>query len=83
MNWIRAFWNRFRRETVLLFASLVTLVGLALMVWSVLVPKPVPVVIGLSIGQGLGVLGFALYALIVVIDLWKARILDVPPSAKP
>lgn len=71
----------FRRETVLLVASILTLVGLALMVFSVLQPKPIPVVVGLSVGQGLGALGFALYALIVGMDLWKARILDVAPPA--
>jgi hypothetical protein len=71
--------NRIRRETVLLLASILTLLGLALMVLSVLEPKPIPVVVGLSVGQGLGALGFALYAVIVGIDLWKARILDVPP----
>jgi len=75
--------NRFRRETILLVASLLTLVGLALMVWSVLHPKPIPVVIGLSVGQGFGALGFGLYALIVGMDLWKARILDVPPPTPP
>jgi hypothetical protein len=68
---------------VLLVASLLTLVGLALMVWSVLDPRPLPVVFGLSIGQGLGGLGFALYGIIVGIDLWKARILDVPPPQQP
>jgi hypothetical protein len=73
--------NRFRRETVLVMASVLTLVGLALMVFSVVQPRPLPVVVGLSIGQGLGALGFLLYALIVGFDLWKARILDVPPPA--
>jgi hypothetical protein len=75
--------KRFSRQSLLLLASFLTLAGLVLMVWSVLRPTPIAVVAGLSAGQGLGVLGFLLYAAIVGRDLWKARILDVPAEEPP
>jgi len=73
-----------RREKVLRVASVSALVGLVLMVWSVLDPRPLPVLVGLSIGQAVGTLSFLLYLLVVATDLRvKKRLGDDsgPPSS--
>jgi hypothetical protein len=56
-------------------AAVLALVGLALFVWSVLDPRPVPVVVAMSVGQGIGTLSFLLYLLAVYLDLRRARVL--------
>ncbi len=58
-----------RREKVLRIASVLALIGLALMVWSVLSPTPLPVLVGLSIGQAIGTLSFVLFLGVVAADL--------------
>lgn len=58
-----------RAEKVLRIACVCALVGLALMVWSVLDPSPMPVILGLSIGQGVGTLSFLLFLVVVAMDL--------------
>jgi len=56
-----------RRATIALrIAAVLTLAGLALMVWSILVPTPLPVMLAMTTGQGLGTTAFAIYLLIVL-----------------
>jgi len=58
------------RLTWLLRASAVlTLVALALMVWSVVQPTPLPTILAMSLGQLLGTAAFATYLLAIVIDV--------------
>jgi hypothetical protein len=71
-----------RREKVLRVASVLALVGLALMVWGVLDPRPLPVLVGLSIGQGIGTMSFLLYLLVVATDLRIKKRLG-PDSGPP
>jgi peptidoglycan/LPS O-acetylase OafA/YrhL len=59
---------------LLRIAAVCALLSLALMVWGVLDPRPIALVIAMSVGQGLGTLSFALYALVVIGDLRHARI---------
>lgn len=54
---------------LLRIAGLLTLLALALMVWSVLVPTPMPVLLAMSFGQVLGTAAFAMYGLVVFADL--------------
>ncbi|HET7503487.1 MAG TPA: hypothetical protein VFK02_20840 [Kofleriaceae bacterium] len=54
--------------TLLTISALLTLVGLALMVWSLLQPTPMPVILAMSVGQVLGILAFALFGVAVLID---------------
>ena len=70
-----------RREKALRFASVFALFGLALMVWGVLDPRPLPVLVGLSIGQAIGTLSFLLYLIVVAADLGlKKRIARERPA---
>lgn len=62
-----------RAERLLRRSAVLTLVSLALMVWSVFVPRPVPVMVFMSLGQLLGTLAFALYLLVVLRDLLRWR----------
>jgi len=55
-------------STLLRIAAVLTMVGLALMVWSMLQPTPLPVILAMSVGQGLGTLAFALFCGAVLID---------------
>jgi hypothetical protein len=54
-------------------ASVLALVGLALMLWSLADPSPPPVLIALSVGQGLGTLSFLTYLAVVATDLRKKK----------
>jgi peptidoglycan/LPS O-acetylase OafA/YrhL len=74
--------RRPRTKTMLIASSVLTLLALALMVWSVLVPTPMPVMLAMSVGQGLGTLAFGLYLWAVLIDvlrLRRARRESLPP----
>lgn len=54
------------------WSAVLTLVALALMVWSVLVPTPLPVMLAMSVGQVVGTAAFALFAYVVLRDV-RAR----------
>jgi hypothetical protein len=55
-------------------AAVLTLLGLAFMVWAVIDPSATPVMIAMSVGQGLGTLAFLIYLGVVLADLRRARI---------
>ena len=59
--------------TLLRVSALLTLVGLALMVWSIVQPTPLPVMLAMTIGQLVGTTAFALYLYVVVRDVVKRR----------
>jgi hypothetical protein len=72
-----------RQRQVLSGSCVIALVALALVVWSIVDPRPVPVVIAMSVAQGLGTLSLLLYLLVVVMDLRQKRVLsDAPPEDK-
>ena len=54
-------------------SATLTLIGLGLMVWSMLVPTPLPVMLAMSIGQAVGTTAFAIYIVIVVRQLRRER----------
>jgi hypothetical protein len=60
-------------ERILRAASLLALLAIALMVWSLLVPTPMPVMVAMSVGQALGTLSLAAYLYIVGADILRAR----------
>ena len=55
--------------TLLRIAAVLTLIGLALMVWSMLVPTPLPVMLAMTVGQAIGTAAFGLYLFVVVREL--------------
>jgi hypothetical protein len=60
-------------ELGLRVSAVLTLIGLALMVWSMLVPTPLPVMLAMSVGQAVGTTAFAIYLVIVVRQLRRER----------
>ncbi len=65
-----------RAQRILLtIACSAALIALALMVWSVVDPRPAPVVIAMSLGQGLGTLSLLAYLLVVIDDLRRAKVI--------
>ena len=53
---------------LLQISCVLTLAGLALMVWSMLVPTPMPVIFAMSVGQLLGTLAFGMFGYVVLVD---------------
>jgi MFS family permease len=63
-----------RTRGILVVAAIMTLIGLALMVWSMAEPTPMPVILAMSVGQGIGILAFLLFGIVVLVDqLHKQR----------
>jgi hypothetical protein len=65
--------GRLRSELLLRVSAVCTIVALAFMVWSMLDPTPWPVLLAMSVGQGLGTLAFALFGYVVLRDLLRVR----------
>jgi len=62
-------WSRFTVPLTLRISAVLTLIGLALMVWSMVEPTPLPVMLAMTVGQGIGTLAFGIYVFIVVREL--------------
>jgi len=50
------------------------------MVWSLFDPRPVPVVLAMSLGQALGTLSLSAFGLVVVVDMKRAHWERAPPD---
>ena len=59
--------------TLVRAAAVLTLFALACMVWSMLDPTVWPVMLAMTVGQGLGTLAFALYGLAIYKDIRRIR----------
>jgi MFS family permease len=57
----------------LLIACALSLVGLTLMLWSLFDPRAPPVLIALTVGQGIGTLSFVIYLRVIVRDYRERR----------
>ena len=73
----KARFNRFldtaSRSKLMVYACVLGLIGLALMSWSLFDQGWIPVMMAMSVGQGIGTLSFGIFLLIVVIDLRQAE----------
>ena len=56
-------------KKLVMFSAVGALASLALMILSILSPKPLYLVFAMSVGQGLGMISLALYLLAIVLDL--------------
>jgi hypothetical protein len=61
--------NPERFPQILRLACFFALAALALMVWSLLDPRPIPVVVAMSVGQVLGTLSLGAFLVVVAADL--------------
>jgi len=65
-------------------ACWLALTGLATMSYSIISPRPLPVIFAMSVGQGVGILAFLCYLLAVVIDVGRhPRGPSLPPGPIP
>lgn len=65
--------KRVKMTTLVRISAALTILGLAFMVWSLLVPTPMPVMLAMSVGQAFGTTAFMLYLTAIVIDLRRVR----------
>ncbi len=73
-----------RRSRLLLrIAAVFALIGLALMIWSLLHPAAFPIIMAMTVGQGIGVLSLLLYLGIVLADLRTSNVLPDLPEPPP
>ena len=63
-----------RNRRILEGASVTTLVALGLMLWSEAVPKPLPVIVAMTIGQGLGTLSLVAFFWVIVSEARRPKI---------
>ena len=63
-------------RALLTLACVLTLIALALMVWSILVPTVWPIIIAMSVAQGFGTLAFGMYGYVVFRDLRRRSIVE-------
>jgi len=70
------------RSRILLYACILGLIGLALMCWSLFDQGWIPVMMAMTVGQGIGTLSLALFILVVVIDLERATFRPSLPPEK-
>lgn len=64
---------------VMTIACVLALFALSLIVWSLLDPRPIPVIVAMSVAQILGTLSFAAFLVVVAGDL-RSRYKAVPDA---
>ena len=57
------------RIVIIRIAAVLALVALGLIGWAMVDPRPVPVIVAMSVGQALGTASFLAYLFVVVSDL--------------
>ena len=68
---------------MLVYACVLGLIGLALMSWSLFDQGWIPVMMAMSVGQGIGTLSLVLFLLVVYIDLQRATFRpSIPPEPR-
>ncbi len=67
-------------KKLLRLSAALTIIALLLMVWSMFDPTPLPVMIAMTAGQGIGTLAFAMYLYVIVQDLRKYKRVESAPE---
>lgn len=65
--------DRLSTHLLVRVSGVLTILGLALMCWSMLQPTPLPVMLAMSLGQAIGTGAFAIYIFVVVRDIYRHR----------
>jgi hypothetical protein len=71
---IKNFLDTASRKRLITASCWLGLIGLGLMSWSLFDQGWIPVMAAMSVGQGIGTLSFALYLLVVIIELRQVEI---------
>ena len=75
-------WSALSIAGLIRVACVLALLGLSSMAYSVLVPRPLPVIWAMSAGHSFGALAFLCYLLAVIIDAARTRNTSVTQSSK-
>lgn len=70
---VERFLDTTSRSRLMVWVCVLGLIGLALMSWSLFDQGWIPVMMAMSVGQGIGTLSFVLFLVVVLIDLRKAE----------
>ncbi len=70
---LETFLDTASRSRLMVWVCVLGLIGLALMSWSLFDQGWIPVMMAMSVGQGIGTLSFVLFLVVVLIDLRKAE----------
>ncbi len=79
---IRKLLKRFTIGSLVRVACYLAIVSLLLMMWSVLHAAALPVVLGMSVGQGIGVIAFLCFAGAVLADARRASAVEPAPDSR-
>ena len=71
------------RRHLLDAACVFGLVALGLIIWSVVDPRPLPVILAMSVGQGIGTLSFLAYIWLVIDDARRDALRRYGPHHEP
>ncbi len=81
---LQDFFENASRSRLMVYACVLGLIGLALMSWSLFDQGWIPVMMAMSVGQGIGTLSFLLFIAIVIMDLRRAEFRpSIIPYAPP
>jgi CHASE2 domain-containing sensor protein len=80
---LERFFDQASRSKLMVYACVLGLIGLVLMSWSLFDQGWIPVMMAMSVGQGIGTLSFLLFIAIAVIDLRKAEFRPSIPPPSP
>lgn len=65
-----------RIEFLLRVSAVLALLALGLIVWPIFQPHPLLIMLGMSVGQGIGTLSFGFFLYVVISDLRRKRVLS-------
>jgi Flp pilus assembly protein CpaB len=65
-----------KADRILRAAAILALVSLGLIAWSILDPRPIPVIAAMSAGQGIGTLSLVAFLVVVATDLRRGDELE-------
>jgi CHASE2 domain-containing sensor protein len=80
---VERFLDTASRSRLMVYACVLGLIALALMSWSLFDQGWIPIMVAMSVGQGIGTLSFALFLVIVIIDLRHAEFRPSLPPESP
>lgn len=72
---------RMKRRKAIDIACGLGLLSLALIVTSVVSPRPIPVFLAMTLGQVIGTISFVMFLIVVAFDLRRAKVFDEVPAA--
>ena len=83
---LQQFFETASRSQLMVYACVLGLIGLALMSWSLFDQGWIPVMMAMSVGQGIGTLSLLLFVAVAIMALrraeWRPSIAPAPPKQK-